>query len=110
LEEYKKRTETEGNNERNADAETTPEVRKEAESSLITPESDRGLKRKTLGRASARASLDNAVSGVRSATEEAERRPTVNLSVNAADRSAAATLGAGRKERRRTVTDIWPQS
>ncbi|KXN82344.1 hypothetical protein AN958_02674 [Leucoagaricus sp. SymC.cos] len=85
---------------------------------MMTPESEREPRRKTLGvgsRIGARTSLDGVGGGGGSgdAGEFGERkkgrRAIVDLSVNAADRSAAATIGAtARHERRRTVADIWP--
>jgi hypothetical protein len=79
------------------------------------PESEREVRRKTYGsRVGARISLDT---GGRDAGQFGERgggageRPVVDLSVNAADRGAAASVGGTRRsERRKTVTDIWPRS
>ncbi|KAF5360539.1 hypothetical protein D9756_005113 [Leucocoprinus leucothites] len=97
--------------------------------SLMTPESERELRRnKTLGvRGGTRMSLDGVTGGGDNGVlgEFGERsgngngkNGVVDLSVNAADRSAAATVGVmrsvsgsgGSGERRRTVTDIWPRS
>ncbi|KAF8895561.1 hypothetical protein BD779DRAFT_1466949 [Infundibulicybe gibba] len=70
----------------------------------VTPmsgsETERDMRRKTLGARGMRMSLDNA--------------PVESRTVNAADRGATSKvlpqLGSGsRRERRRTVTDIWPR-
>lgn len=69
-------------------------------------------RRKTLGARTPRASLDSAM--------EASGSGSKTATVHAADRSAAVALGVGaggmlppmntaRRERRRTVTDIWPR-
>lgn len=82
--------------------------------SLMTPESERETRRKTYGsRVGARISLDS--TGGRdgdTGVDEMGVRPVVDLSINAADRSAAATVAGGsvRRERRRAVTDIWARS
>lgn len=86
--------------------------------SLMTPESERETRRKTYGVGSrVGARISSGTVGGADVGEFGDRgggggeRAVVDLSVNAADRSAAATIGAaGRKERRRTVTDIWPRS
>ncbi|KAF9443899.1 hypothetical protein P691DRAFT_787394 [Macrolepiota fuliginosa MF-IS2] len=89
--------------------------------SLMTPESERETRRKTYGvgsRVGARVSLDSPTGGNGGGGGDgggSGRPVVVDLTVNAADRSAAATIsgsaaGPGRKERRRTVTDIWPRS
>ncbi|KAF9013117.1 hypothetical protein BDQ17DRAFT_1342787 [Cyathus striatus] len=75
---------------------------------LSGSETERDIRRRTLGtRAGARQSVDNL------ALEESLEEFGVmskNSTVNAADRSALHTVlnSSGRRERRRTVTEIWP--
>ncbi|TFK71273.1 hypothetical protein BDN72DRAFT_856314 [Pluteus cervinus] len=68
-------------------------------------DAERESRRKTVASRMMRASLDG------SQLERVDVKATMNT-VNAADRSAASSilpqLGNGRRERRRTVTDIWP--
>ncbi|KAF9465342.1 hypothetical protein BDZ94DRAFT_1320402 [Collybia nuda] len=76
-------------------------------------ETERDVRRKTLGARTPRASLDSSMEGGGSKSRTS--------TVHAADRSAAVALGVGsggimppmntaRRERRRTVTDIWPHN
>lgn len=76
---------------------------------LSVSESERDVKRKTLGARTLRMSLDGQ-------PENQERSPVIiprNINVHAADRSAASTIlqqsAGSSRDRRRTVTDIWPR-
>ncbi|KAH9480682.1 hypothetical protein JR316_0007282 [Psilocybe cubensis] len=76
---------------------------------LSASESERDVKPKTLGSRTLRASLDGQPA-------KEERSPVIiprNVNVHAADRSAATTIlqqsAGSSRDRRRTVTDIWPR-